>query len=189
MVMDKEAIENLKQSKAIGYLQPVLVNNKTGKVLVGRHRKMADPNWPEIGLDVADDLTEELIILNGNVQRTPTREETRERLLRIAKILESKGIPKDHVAIEMGKLPGMYSQSWISILLKDFPEYKMVSLTRPHIEAQPPDKSALLVMPKPDDDIVRTALDSTNEGPLETHYPFPDCRCRGCGNRDKCPNI
>jgi len=178
---DKEQVELLKKSaEQIGYLQPVLVSSRTGKVLVGRTRKFSDPNWPERIVDVKDDLTEELVILHGNVQRVVSAEETKARFVRIAKILEANDVVKDKICTEMCKFVP-YHENYVRRLLPA--EYKMTSEARTH-------ESATLmsrIPDKADTGEVRTALDEIGQNSILTPtYPFPNCKCCDCENRTLC---
>jgi hypothetical protein len=180
---DKEQVALLKKSvEQVGYLQSVLVSSRTGKVLVGRTRKFSDPNWPERIIDVKDDLTEELIILHGNVQRVISAEETKARFVRIAKILEANGIAKNKVCTEMCKFVP-YHENYVRRLLPA--EYKMTSEARTHESA-----TLLSRIPgKPDTGEVRTALEEIAQSGLngnEPALPFPNCKCKECENKSLC---
>jgi len=130
-VYDKEIVEMLKKSKeVVGYLQPVIVEEGTNRVLVGRHRKMADPKWPETMRKVKDDLERELIILHGNVQRGVSEEEAKIRLQRIAEILRSRGVPQNEVCsyiVEHGLTP--WTERHVERRLQK--EYKKPTVPKP----------------------------------------------------------
>lgn len=183
IAFDKEQVELLKKSVAqVGYLQHVLVSSRTGKVLVGRNRKFSDPKWPERIIDVKDELTEELIILHGNVQRVVSAEEMKARFVRIARILEANGIEKSKICTEMYKIVP-YDDSYIRKLLPS--EYKMTSEARSK-------ESALLVARIPDETDtgeVRTALEEIAHSGLngdEPALPFLNCKCKDCTNKSLC---
>jgi hypothetical protein len=203
-VFDKEYVELLKKSVLeIGYLQDVLVSSKTGRVLVGRHRKFADSNWPERTVDPSplqealatffqpaeDDLAEDLIILHGDLKRTVAPEETKVRLTRIAKKLENRGVEKDKVCTELCKLrlggtaliP--YSEVYIRRLLP--PEYRMTSKARMQESA----KLVSQIPNKTDSCEVRTALQEIGHSGLnggEPALPFANCKCGDCPNKSLC---
>lgn len=119
--IDQETVERLKKStEIVGYLGEV-VKDQDGAILSGRHRKAADPEWPEKQVNVTDPLQRELLILHYNVQRTVPREETQRRLLRIAKLVESTGVAKNEVCSEVAKLVP-YSHQYVTQLLPD--DYK-----------------------------------------------------------------
>jgi hypothetical protein len=200
-VFDKEYVELLKKSVLqIGYLQEVLVSSKTGKVLVGRHRKFADSKWPERTVDPSplqealaaifqpaeDDLAEELIMLHGDVKRTVPLEETKARLVRIAKKLENRGVEKDKVCTEMCKLRDEtklvpYDETYVRRLLPA--EYKMTAKARSQ-------ESAALVSQIPskvDSGEVQTVLEGiAQSGFSEPSLPFPNCKCKDCENKSLC---
>ncbi len=90
---DREHVDSLRKSaRTIGFLTDVVVNKQNrNDVLSGRHRKSADPDWPEREQEVKSDLHRELIILHGNVQRSIPDKVTKNRLLRIARILATTG--------------------------------------------------------------------------------------------------
>ena len=182
-VYDKEYIELLKKSlEQIGPLRPVLVDSINGQVLGGRHRKFADPNWPETKVDVKDDLQRELIILHDNVQRVVSTEETKARFVRIARILEANGIEKSKICTEMCKFVPYY-ETYVRRLLPA--EYKMTSEARTH-------ESATLmsrIPDKADTGEVRMALEEIAQSGLnggEPALPFPNSKCRDCENKSLC---
>ncbi|MCJ7424740.1 hypothetical protein MUP01_10810 [Candidatus Bathyarchaeota archaeon] len=196
-VFDKEYVELLKKSVLeIGYLQEVLVSSKTGKVLVGRHRKFADSNWPERTVDplplmetlatlfqpADDDLAEDLIMLHGDVKRTVSLEETKARLTRIAQKLVNRGVEKEKVCTEMCRLVP-YFETYVRRLLPA--DYKMTAKARIQ-------ETATLVSQIPSNvDIgkVRTALEEIAHSGLnggEPALPFPTCKCGDCANKSLC---
>ncbi|MEM1553168.1 MAG: hypothetical protein QXH03_10960 [Candidatus Bathyarchaeia archaeon] len=140
MAIDKEEVEFLSKSrKILGELYPIIVD-KTGVILVGKHRAQA--GWTskkEIDLkDIARALnlpeTEDgltlaslILTLHSNIQRRPTKKETRETLTEMAKIMERMGVPKEKICSELSKLLP-YSDRYIRELLPE--EYKMESKAR-----------------------------------------------------------
>lgn len=125
--IDQETVDKLRKSKDIvGYLGDV-IKDQEGTILSGRHRKVADPEWPEKEVKVSDPLDRELKILHYNIQRIVSREETQRRLLKIAKIIESKGVTPQKVCSEVIKVVP-YSESYVRELLPD--EYKMETKAR-----------------------------------------------------------
>jgi len=130
MTIDKEVVEQLRKSKeVVGYLLPV-VRDQKGIILSGRHRKYADANWPETQVEVKDPLHRELLILHYNVQRKMPKEETKRRLLRIAKILEVMGEPTGQICSKICSLVP-YSDRYVRELLpeKYKQEYLKTELT------------------------------------------------------------
>jgi len=121
---DSEILSLLKRSrKQQGYLETVK-KDQYGYILSGRHRKKVDPKWPEEVVEVKDELDRELKIIHYNIQRKVPMEETKRRLLRIAQILEARGIcPTEDIARHMSTLLP-YSQRHIERLLPD--KYKYV---------------------------------------------------------------
>ena len=121
--IDEETVEMLRKSKeVVGYLSEVIVDQQ-GNILSGRHRKLADPNWPEKRVHVTDPLHRELLILHYNVQRPISKEERQRSLLKIARLIESMGVPKHEVCsyIIKNKLTP-FTDRYIRELLPD--EYK-----------------------------------------------------------------
>jgi hypothetical protein len=199
--LDQEHIERLRKSSEFGFLQPVLVDAKDpAKVYVGRHRMLANKNWSVLPINVEEiaqkmnlpkELAAEIIIFQGNCQRTIKREETRDRLLRIAKILESQGIPKQRICASIAKLPGMPSDRWIREVMEELDEYKMDT---------GPEKSEVLPIStgsKTIDEMktattkkvqeTRTSLDSIDEQDPLARLPFEDCKCKQCSHLSNCP--
>ena len=118
---DTEILEQLKRSKQQqGYLQKV-VKDQEGNPISGRHRLKVDPKWPSEIVKVKDELDRELKIIHFNVQRRVPIEETKTRLLRIAQILESHGVPKSDICPNITKLVP-YSERHVRRLLPD--DYK-----------------------------------------------------------------
>ena len=127
MALDKDAVDALKKSRTlVGPLVPI-VKDQNGNILSGRHRKYADANWPEIQMEVKDQLHRELLILHFNIQHKVSKEETGQRLLRIAKILESKGVEPKRICAEVTRLTG-FSREYVRQLLPE--EYRMESKAR-----------------------------------------------------------
>jgi hypothetical protein len=176
-VYDKEFVEMLKKTLEIGCLQPCVREKGTNRYLLGEHRKRAYPDWPEIEIEVKDDLHRELIIVDGNHHRQISEQETRIHLIHIAKILEDRGVTKNKICTEMTKLPIPFSEQQIRHLLP--PEYKMVTKARPnHVEsAKVPSQNLLQHQERmPDSPLIAT----------EASYPFPECRCKECPRRTQC---
>lgn len=125
--VDAATVEQLKRSAIQqGELLPV-IKDQHGNIISGRHRKAANPDWRETTIMVSDELDRLLKIIHFNVQRRPSREETAARLLKIAKILENKGVPKSDIAQNMSEIVP-YSERYIRSLLPD--EYKHVEMKR-----------------------------------------------------------
>jgi len=203
---DKEHVAELKKSiDIVGPLQSLVVDDETGEILVGKHRKNTGHSLPEVKKAVKSPLHRELIILHGNKQRQPKEEETKYHLVRIARMLELEGCPKhlwpvvnpsgDPAVAEMlkGKIPKdkireviqslvPYSEVQVRRYLPS--EYKMMSKAR--------DQPGQIC----DHVIAKTSLaDAPAEDPLglgaltehsEPAFPYPNCVCPNCPNKDKC---
>lgn len=125
--IDQDTVDKLQKSiQIVGHLGEV-IKDQEGTILSGRHRKLADPDWPEKEVMVTDPLQRELLIVHYNVQRTVSKEETQRRLLNIAKILESTGIPKNEICTRVAELVP-YTPQYVRELLPD--EYKMQTKAR-----------------------------------------------------------
>lgn len=175
MTIDVEHVKALKATAAkVGFLQPCVREKGTNRILVGRHRKLADPNWPEIEVEVSDDLHRELIILFGNKQRQPSEAETAMRFLRIARILEAKGIEKKRICTVMASLlDGVFTQRYIEQLLPK--EYKM--------ECAPKRRTSSTSEVAKN---VKEVLKHTNLQPKGNVFAFADCKCQECIHLNEC---
>jgi len=128
-MLDIDLVEQLKKSRTVvGEYSPIVVDFD-GEILSGRHRKEASWEKTEtidsrtiaekLGVTVA--IAKEVVRTHFNLQRKPSREETQESLLKIAKELEIKGILKENITSEVAKLVP-YSDRWVRELLPE--EYK-----------------------------------------------------------------
>ena len=71
--VDQEIVEQLrKSSKIVKPLTPVIIN-QDAKLLSGRHRRLADPDWPTTVVETKDRKEELLITIHSNVQRRVPR--------------------------------------------------------------------------------------------------------------------
>jgi len=77
---------------------------KDGIIISGMHRKAVDPKWPEVSLEIKDELDRIVKTIHYNVQLRPTMKETASRLLRVAKILESRGVKKPDICRALAEL-------------------------------------------------------------------------------------
>jgi len=175
-VYDKEFVEMLKKTLDLGCLQPCVREKGTNRYLLGEHRKRAYANWPEIEIEVKDDLHRELIILIGNFHRQITEQQTKGRLIRIANILETHGVDKKDICSTMAKLPIPFSEQYIRHLLPT--DYKMISKPRPKSEHAQFEFEKHNHIPS----IAERTL------PLEAgdKYPYPECLCKNCLKRTQC---
>lgn len=180
---NKEHIEQLQKSTKLGFLQPVVRDADTGEILIGRHRKYADKNWPEVTLKCKSELERLLIKLCGNLQRTVSKEETQLLLNRIARQLELQGVEKQRICAAISRLPGMpYTEQWIRELID--PQYKMESMRR---EIAKPlsqvDEEA--TQERTEEKEAMTGLEETAPA-TDLTYPYPNCLCKDCPNRFNC---
>ena len=54
---EEEVVEALKRSKErVNYVYPVIIDSATGEIVDGRHRKRADPTWPEKKVEFKDEI-------------------------------------------------------------------------------------------------------------------------------------
>ena len=128
-LLDSDLVEQLKKSKVIIGEQTPLIVDFDGEVLSGTHRKEAGWKKSETidtkviaeKLAVSILVAKELVRIHFNLQRKPSREETQASLLKIAKELELKGIPKEDISTEVTKLVP-FSDRWVRELLPN--EYK-----------------------------------------------------------------
>ena len=165
--LDQDTVELLKRSvEQQGQLLPIVKDQK-GYIISGRHRKAADPNWREMLIITTDELDRLLKIIHFNVQRRPSREETAKILLRIAEILESKGIKQSDIAVEMSKIVP-YSDQWIRELLPD--KYKHVEFKSEPKVVSPRIESQETIQPK--------SFYSVQEGIMAELV-----MCEGCGSQ------
>jgi len=185
MAIDKEHVELLKKTIPIGFLQPIVRNKKNNRTLIGKHRELADPNWPSTDVYIEDPVTEELVILIGNVQRKPPREETQHHLLRLAQLLEAKGFKKERICAEIAKLPGMpYGQRYVEELFEDYPEYKMKTIPE---KVEPVRVAEIMEEGVEKAKRVKKAIDRLNvQAASGDPYPYPECLCRNCPRRGEC---
>jgi len=134
-VPDQEHVESLRKSvMAVGYIRPILVNEKdTDDVLGGKHRIVADKNWPKHLRKVESELDRDLIILHDNVQRTIPEEQTKHRLLRIARTLSTTG------GMVNGKMVEPVKPEDVCKRLTD-PDHPLVPFGQQHVAKLLPDE-------------------------------------------------
>ena len=185
-VLDQKHVEALRLSSQVGFLQPVVVDEETGQVYIGRHRVLAVPSWPEVRIKVKDDLHRELIILNGNIQRTIKQAETKNRLNRIAQILVKSGVPPHEVCAEMCRLdpPILYDERYIRMCLDDC--FKNPAKVRQQRKRRAEEFAETFPQTPPAPSTLEPATQKEATGEQLISYPFSDCRCQTCPNRSKC---
>lgn len=180
--LDAEVVELLRRSvEQQGQLLPV-IKDQYGNILSGRHRKAADPDWRETTVVVEDELDRELKIVHFNVQRRPSREETAARLLRIAELLEERGVSAENVCSEMAKLVP-YSKQYISELLPE--KYKRKYVPKEDIASIKKQLSTSLQLPRKTSD---TAVVERGSPPKPQTAEQP-VECQSCHVRTWFPYV
>jgi very-short-patch-repair endonuclease/chorismate mutase len=169
--IDEEIVEQLKRSKEIlGEIIPIIMDSE-GNILSGRHRERAGWALKHIAdiekmaqkLKVSTSMARDIIRLHLNVQRKPSKEETKAILLRMAKELEAKGIEKKNIASELTKY-APYTDRYIREILPD--EYKHKEMAREIAELVPQKATAPVITEG------RTAEETiTRYPPEEKVYP------------------
>lgn len=194
---DKEFVETLQRSKeqlfkmgVLCYLHPAVRETVSGEILSGRHRKLADPNWPEEKITVEDELTREVLMIHYNVHRRIPQEETEARVSKIAELLVDKGVPIKKVCQNLYDLLP-YSPRYIRLCLpnkfkQDYLKseiFPSVPSTIGRVEASRR-LSKFLKSETPDNIGGKTIQIMTNP-----ELPFPDCKCAECDHFKKCRGI
>jgi hypothetical protein len=194
-VRDEDHVKILEESvKLVGPLHPALVNERTGKVLSGRHRTFARESWPEEkrdlskwhieGIPDADEaMKEDVIMLHANFQRQPSAEETKHRLIRIADGLVRHGVPKSEACSEIVKRKLVpYGKSWLEKLLPS--EYKAPTIPKKRVGVSP--TSQLTADAKEEAKDIHTALSTLSTFNGEVSLPFKNCKCQECEHKQEC---
>jgi len=109
----------LKKSREIvGPIYPVVVDKRTLEIVDGKHRKKADPEWPEIKVEFKSEKEKLLYRIHANLMRRKvSRKERAAQLLELALYLEEEGVPKEKIAQEIVKLVPELSPGYIMNLL------------------------------------------------------------------------
>lgn len=119
--LEHEAEVNmLRRSKeSQGYIYPTLVDKATLEVIDGKHRKEADPNWPELQVEFKTPKDRLLYRIHANMaRREVSRKERGAQLAELALMLEDEGVPKDRIAQEVVKRISFFaSESYVLSLL------------------------------------------------------------------------
>jgi len=195
--IDSKVVESIRKSKEIvGYLRPC-IRDQNGNLRAGKHRKLADPNWPEEVKHIKDELDGLLINLHDNVQRTIPQEETKEIHLQIAQLLETKGVPIGKICAEVCKL-SPYTDRYVRELLpqkykQEHEKSEVVPTLRENIKKLGRVEASRLLsehLKKLEEEgkIVKApeAKDEFAETITEITKPFPDCKCSECSHYTKC---
>lgn len=134
-IVDVNIIRQLGLSREIIGELGSMIMDWDGEILSGTHRKQA--GWQkkhkvdsrELAKEwqVTPSFAKDMIRLHANIQRRPSREETRDLLCRMALELKNMGVSEEKVAAELAKrVP--YTDRYVRELLPD--KYKMDSKTR-----------------------------------------------------------
>lgn len=117
---DMEIVEELGATGATpdDQLQPVVRDKRTGKIITGRHRKEANPDWWEVVIETKDDVDALVKMIKGDTQRRVSEGERSRKLLALAYALKLKGVPEFDICKEINKRTG-YSQQWVGRHLPD----------------------------------------------------------------------
>lgn len=109
----------LKMSKGVvGYIYPVVIDKKTLEIVDGKHRKAADPGWPEIQIEFESKKDRLLYRIHANlIRRTVSRKERATQLRELALYLVEEGVPTEQIAQEIVKLVPELSLGYIMNLL------------------------------------------------------------------------
>lgn len=189
--IDQETVEKLKKSKEIvGYLGDV-IKDQQGNILSGRHRKLADPKWPEKEVTVTDPLQRELMVLHFNVQRIVPKEETQRRLVKIAQLVESTGVPINQVCGEVCRLVP-YTEQYVRELLPE--KYKMVSKRRDFAKLVSQTRESKDIrqpgpLPHSVNGVLKRKFDVWNIASVDLKKPFGDPDYPGCIPGDIVGNV
>ena len=111
--------EILKRSKeVVGYIYPVVIDKKTLEIVDGKHRKEADPKWPEVQVEFNSKKEKLLYRIHANLMRRQvSRKERAAQLYELALYLEDEGVPTEQIAQEIVKLVPELSPGYIMNLL------------------------------------------------------------------------
>lgn len=114
-----EITEVLKRSKDIvGYQQPVIIDKNTLEIVDGRHRKQADPGWPEVYREFKNQKERLLYRIHANIiRRTVTRKERASQICELASYLEEEGVPAEQISQRIIELVPSLSPKYLINLL------------------------------------------------------------------------
>jgi hypothetical protein len=130
----------------MGQIRAVIVCRQHPDVILsGRHSSKAgagkrwdfDCEEKAQQLKVSHKAAEELVAIHCNVQRTVPMNETKERIVGLAKLLQAEGVPQEHVASKVVELvPGFTRQYIYELLPDEFKDRKRSDAIRNGIEAR-----------------------------------------------------
>jgi hypothetical protein len=187
VVVDKEHIMALAKSfDLVGPIYPIVVDEKDGREVSGRHRSLTGKPWPKITRKFKNSFERELFILLSNTQRQPSEEEVKFRLNRVAmEYWMLNKCKEDNVCAELTKLlcPEYYVPRRLQQLLEDRWKrpYKseIVSQSTTELLSRTDEKSAQ----------VTSAIEKLgNSLNIEdkTYGIGGQCQCPTCQKRDEC---
>lgn len=187
-VMDKQQVETLKASaKLVGPLNRVIVSSRSGRIISGRHRKFADPDWPEEKRDFKNDYEEVLARINANKQRQVSEEEEKLDFKHLAEatVADMHVEPEKVCSYLTEKLAGLYSQRRVEQLLE--PQYKAKTIPK-KVETVSTSTLQLIDQMKREGQEAKEALDRLEQTlpSGELTFPFPDCHCDKCPHKHDC---
>jgi len=116
---EEEVVEALKRSKErVNYVYPVIIDSATGEIVDGRHRKRADPTWPEKKVEFKDEIEKILFRIHANIaRRKVSRRERAFEFARLASALERSGVPTEQICQKIVELVPWFDESYIMRLL------------------------------------------------------------------------
>lgn len=196
--IDQETVDRLRKSKeVVGPLRPCIIDQH-GNVLSGKHRKEADPNWPEVVKQIDDEVDGLLVKIHDKVQRRVPMEETEKDLLELAELLEKRGVDPQKICAEVVKLVP-YDDSYVRLLLparfkRDYEQSRIFVNSHKHVNKHfdRVKESKLLAeclggLEKAGKVRVKhTRLDREVEEMVEPSLPFPNCKCPTCEKLRNC---
>ena len=156
--LDKDTVETLKRSKEISVeFHPVIIDEETGEIISGRHRKQA--GWTSIEkfpkekkeeiakkLNIPVEVVPLILRIHANVQRNISKEERKQEVNQLAEFLLKSGIPKGSLVKRLQELLP-FSKRYILQLLPD--EYKLEEQQkREPVEEQKPKEEVKAEEPK-----------------------------------------
>ena len=104
--------------EVVGPIYPVVVDKRTLEIVDGKHRKKADPDWPEVKIEFKSEKEKLLYRIHANLMRRKvSRKERASQLLELALHLEEEGVPREKIAQEIVKLVPELSPGYIINLL------------------------------------------------------------------------
>lgn len=194
--IDKEFVETLQRSKAqlqkmgvTGFLQPAVRETISGILLSGSHRKVVDPNWPEKTVTIEDELIREVLSVHYNVHRRIPQQENEAKILRIAELVEEKGVPTRKVCQKLYELLP-YTPRYIRLCLpKRFKQDYVNSEIFPNVPSTIGRVEASKRLSKFLKSKTPGKGDETIQMMSNPELPFTDCKCAVCDHFKECRGI